>query len=152
MWAARAWLVLAAVAWGARAGPGPPAGPPAAPPAGPPPLAVAHALYNLSIAENSAARVAAAPPPAAPPLGVPLPAPGAHVRFRIRHGDKDKFFKAEERTVGDFCFCFVRTRAGHADVLNRERKDFYKLEVSARPFDSIEFKISSSRLGYNERL
>ncbi|XP_063375219.1 fat-like cadherin-related tumor suppressor homolog [Cydia amplana] len=125
MWGARAWLVLAAVAWCARAGPGPPPAPERAPA-----LAFAHALYNLSIPENSAPRTAALPPPASPPLGVRLPS-GAHVRFRIRHGDKDKFFKAEERAVGDFAFCFIRTRAGHADVLNRERKDFYKLEIRA---------------------
>lgn len=119
MLGARAWLVLAAAAWCARAGPGPPE------------LRFEHALYNLTIPENSAPRTYAEQPPAAPPLGVRLPAAQARVRFRIRHGDKDKFFKAEERTVGDFCFLSIRTRAGHADVLNRERRDSYRLEVRA---------------------
>ncbi|XP_075972507.1 FAT atypical cadherin kugelei isoform X2 [Anticarsia gemmatalis] len=122
----RAWLVLAAL-WGARAGPGPPQAPPAAPPE----LRFARSLYNLSIPENSPPRTYAEQPPADEPLGVRLPAPDARVRFRIRHGDKDKFFKAEERTVGDFCFLSIRTRAGHADVLNRERRDSYRLDVRA---------------------
>lgn len=116
---AHAWLVLAAVAWCARAGPGPPE------------LRFAQAQFNLSIPENSPPRTRALPAPPAPPPGLPLPAPGARVRFRIRHGDKDKFFKAEERTVGDFCFLAIRTRAGHADVLNRERRDSYRLDVRA---------------------
>ncbi|KAI5643561.1 cadherin domain-containing protein [Phthorimaea operculella] len=63
--------------------------------------------------------------------GPPFRFPQAQVRFRIRHGDKDKFFKAEERTVGDFCFLTIRTRAGHSDVLNRERRDSYHLDVRA---------------------
>lgn len=115
----RAWVVLAAVAWCARAGPGPPA------------PRFDAALYNLSIAENSPPRTHALPPPAAPPLGLRLPTPDARCRARIRHGDKDKFFKAEERVVGDFCFFTIRTRAGHSDVLNRERRDSYKLELRA---------------------
>ncbi|KAL0839199.1 hypothetical protein ABMA28_015971 [Loxostege sticticalis] len=121
MLGARAWLVLAAVAWCARAGPGPPPAPPR----------FLRALYNLSIPENSPPRTHALQPPADEPLGVALPAPDARCRFRIRHGDKDKFFKAEERIVGDFCFLTIRTRAGHADVLNRERRDSYRLEVRA---------------------
>lgn len=119
----RAWLALAAVwglVWQVCGGPGPPAE-----------LRFAHALYNLSIPENSPPRTYAEQPPAAEPLGVRLPAPDARVRFRIRHGDKDKFFKAEERTVGDFCFLSIRTRTGHADVLNRERRDAYRLDVRA---------------------
>ncbi|CAH2063954.1 unnamed protein product, partial [Iphiclides podalirius] len=111
-------LLLAAAAWCA-AGPGPPA------------LRFARALYNVSVAENSPPRTYAEPPPGAEAAAVRLPAAGAHVRFRIRHGDRDKFFKAEERLVGDLCFLLVRTRAGHADVLNRERRDAYRLEVRA---------------------
>lgn len=53
------------------------------------------------------------------------------IRFRITSGDRDKFFKAEERVVGDFCFLLIRTRTGNVDVLNRERKDRYVLEVRA---------------------
>ncbi|CAB3222731.1 unnamed protein product [Arctia plantaginis] len=122
----RALLVLSTVWWCARAGPGPPAATLALPE-----LRFTHALYNLTIPENSPPRTYAEQPPADEPLGVHLPVPDARVRFRIRHGDKDKFFKAEERTVGDFCFLSIRTRAGHADVLNRERRDSYRLDVRA---------------------
>ncbi|XP_014488108.1 PREDICTED: fat-like cadherin-related tumor suppressor homolog [Dinoponera quadriceps] len=55
----------------------------------------------------------------------------ADIKYRIVSGDRDKFFKAEERTVGDFCFLLIRTRTSNVDVLNRERKDRYVLEVRA---------------------
>lgn len=131
-----AWLVLACVAWSARAGPGPPSPPPSPPspslePEPEPELRFTQAVYNVSVPENSAPRTYCEPASGSPPPAVRRPAPGARVRFRIRHGDRDKFFKAEERCVGDLCFLFVRTRAGHADVLNRERKDFYRLDVRA---------------------
>lgn len=53
------------------------------------------------------------------------------IKYRIVGGDKDKFFKAEERIIGDFCFLLIRTRTGNVDVLNRERNDRYVLEVRA---------------------
>ncbi|KAL1114861.1 hypothetical protein AAG570_007685 [Ranatra chinensis] len=56
------------------------------------------------------------------------------VRFKIVSGDKDKFFKAEERPVGDFWFLLLRTRTGNVDVLNRERKDKYVLEIKATAY------------------
>lgn len=122
MCAARACLALAALCGVVRAAATPPPAPA---------LHFTRALYNLSIPENSPPRTYATQPPGDVPLGVTLPARDAKVRFRIRHGDKDKYFKAEERTVGDFCFLSVRTRAGHADVLNRERRDAYRLDVRA---------------------
>lgn len=131
-----AWVVLAAAAWVARAGPGPPedvagaiGGDTAGDAAGDTPCTFVHALYNLSIPENSPARSHALSEPDAPAPGVRRAA-DMRVRFRIRHGDKDKFFKAEERCLGDFCFLWVRTRAG-ADVLNRERRDSYRVGVRA---------------------
>lgn len=57
--------------------------------------------------------------------------PDFEIRYKIIGGDRDKFFKAEERLVGDFCFLLLRTRTGNVDVLNRERKDKYVLEVRA---------------------
>ncbi|KPJ14084.1 Fat-like cadherin-related tumor suppressor-like [Papilio machaon] len=114
-------LLLAAAAWCA-AGPGPPA------------LRFPRALYNLTVPENSPPRTYAEPPPGAEHPAhpaVPLPSPDTKIRFRIRHGDRDKFFKAEERIVGDLCFLLIRTRAGHTDVLNRERRDTYRLDVRA---------------------
>ncbi|CAK1553844.1 unnamed protein product [Leptosia nina] len=86
-------------------------------------------LYNVSIPENSAPRTYAEQPPGADPLGLSSPELGTRFRARIRHGDRDKFFKVEERLVGDFCFLSIRTRAGQADVLNRERRAVYSLEL-----------------------
>ncbi|KAG7305207.1 hypothetical protein JYU34_009245 [Plutella xylostella] len=118
-----AWLALAAVAC-AQAGPGPPG--PITPPE---PLHFEYPLYNLTVPENSPARTAAAAPPGAPAPALRRP-PGTRLRFRIRHGDKDKLFKVEERCVGELCFAVLRTRAGH-DVLNRERRDRYRLQLRA---------------------
>lgn len=88
-------------------------------------------LYNVSIPENSIGKTYVVPDER---MGIKLASPGddnIDIRFRIMSGDRDKFFKAEERTVGDFCFLLIRTRTGNVDVLNRERKDRYVLEVRA---------------------
>ncbi|OAD62219.1 Fat-like cadherin-related tumor suppressor like protein [Eufriesea mexicana] len=87
-------------------------------------------LYNVSIPENSIGKTYVVPEER---MGIKLASPNSNfdIRFRIMSGDRDKFFKAEERTVGDFCFLLIRTRTGNVDVLNRERKDRYVLEVRA---------------------
>ncbi|XP_076376857.1 FAT atypical cadherin kugelei isoform X4 [Megalopta genalis] len=87
-------------------------------------------LYNVSIPENSLGKTYVVPEER---MGIRLASPdeSLDVRFRIMSGDRDKYFKAEERTVGDFCFLLIRTRTGNVDVLNRERKDRYVLEVRA---------------------
>ncbi|GBP81326.1 Fat-like cadherin-related tumor suppressor homolog [Eumeta japonica] len=133
------WIVLAACAWCARSGPGPPTPVPPTTTFGPQVQSYtfhfAHPIYNMSIPENSGPRIYAAQPPDEDPLGIWLPPTiephSMRLRYRIRQGDKDKFFKAEERVVGDFGFLFIRTRAGNADVLNRERRDTYRLEIRA---------------------
>ncbi|XP_064074743.1 fat-like cadherin-related tumor suppressor homolog [Vanessa tameamea] len=127
MQSARALLVLAVLCGVRGAGPGPPTPLPAPQPV----LHFDYSLYNVSIPENSPPRTYASQPPAADPLGLRLPGPEARVRFRIRHGDRDKFFKAEEHVIGDYCFLSIRTRAGLSDVLNRERRDNYRLEIRA---------------------
>lgn len=89
------------------------------------------ALYNVSIAENSMGKTYVTPEEK---MGIELRRPGQRlddIKYRIVAGDKDKFFKAEERVVGDFCFLLLRTRTGNVDVLNRERKDRYVLEIRA---------------------
>ncbi|CAH0554099.1 unnamed protein product [Brassicogethes aeneus] len=92
----------------------------------------AKSLYNVTIPENSVAKTYATQPPGAELMGVRLPSAGFHdVRYRIVEGDKDKFFKTEHRLVGDFCFLFIRIKTGNNDVLNRERKDKYILQVRA---------------------
>lgn len=88
-------------------------------------------LYNVSIPENSIGKTYVVPDER---MGIKLASPddaNLDIRFRITSGDRDRFFKAEERTVGDFCFLLIRTRTGNVDVLNRERKDRYVLEVRA---------------------
>lgn len=88
-----------------------------------------HALYNVSIAENSVGKTFAAQPPSEDRLGLRIQ-PDWDVRFRIVGGDKDKLFKAEDRIVGDFAFLAIRTRTGNV-ILNREKIDEYRLEVRA---------------------
>lgn len=87
-------------------------------------------VYNVSIPENSIGKTYVVPEER---MGIKLASADSDVdiRFRIMSGDRDKFFKAEERTVGDFCFLLIRTRTSNVDVLNRERKDRYVLEVRA---------------------
>ncbi|XP_049820796.1 fat-like cadherin-related tumor suppressor homolog isoform X5 [Aethina tumida] len=89
-------------------------------------------LYNVSIPENSVAKSYASQPPGADLMGIRLPSNTlADIRYRIIEGDKDRFFKAEHRLVGDFCFLFIRIKTGNNDVLNRERKDKFILQVRA---------------------
>lgn len=87
-------------------------------------------LYNVSIPENSIGKTYVVPDER---MGIKLASADSDVdiKFRIVSGDRDKFFKAEERTIGDFCFLLIRTRTSNVDVLNRERKDRYVLEVRA---------------------
>lgn len=89
-----------------------------------------HSLYNVSISENSIGKTYVLPEER---MGIKLASADSDVdiKFRIVSGDREKFFKTEERTVGDFCFLLIRTRASNVDVLNRERKDRYVLEVRA---------------------
>lgn len=89
----------------------------------------AHAIFNVSIAENSAGKTFAVQPPSEDRLGIAVNAE-LDVRFRIVGGDKEKIFKAEERLVGDFAFLAIRLRTSNV-VLNREKVDEYRLEVRA---------------------
>ncbi|CAH1993276.1 unnamed protein product [Acanthoscelides obtectus] len=89
-------------------------------------------LYNVSIPENSVAKTYAMQTPGSEPMGIRiLPDTFTDIRYKIVEGDRDKFFKAEQRVVGDFCFLFIRIKTGNNDVLNRERKDKYVLQVRA---------------------
>ncbi|KAE8749571.1 hypothetical protein FOCC_FOCC003838, partial [Frankliniella occidentalis] len=105
----------------------------------PPPFRFTRESYSASVPENSPGRTLLVPEER---MGILLEGPGAPVSsdtspttpdvvFRIVAGDRDRFFKAEERVVGDFCFLQLRTRAGNTDVLNRERRDKYTLVVRA---------------------
>ncbi|XP_046666856.1 fat-like cadherin-related tumor suppressor homolog [Homalodisca vitripennis] len=84
--------------------------------------------YNVTIPENSVGKTYVTPEEK---MGVFRLDEDVEVRFKIVSGDRDKFFKAEERLVGDFWFLLIRTKTGNVDVLNRERKDRYFLDVRA---------------------
>lgn len=86
-------------------------------------------IYNVSIRENSVGKVYALQSPHEPKMGIAL-SDDVDVKYRIIGGDKDKLFKAEDRTVGDFTFLTIRTRTGNV-VLNREKTDSYHLKIRA---------------------
>ncbi|KAJ9581849.1 hypothetical protein L9F63_003804 [Diploptera punctata] len=96
----------------------------------PPEFKFTRALYNVTIPENSVGKTYVTPEER---MGIMTldNDPNFDIRFKIIGGDRDKFFKAEERLVGDFCFLLIRTRTGNVAFLNRERKDKYVLEVRA---------------------
>nr|AAI24370.1 Zgc:153498 [Danio rerio] len=85
-------------------------------------------LYHASVYENSAARTYAS---SLVRMGIPLQHHSWEVRYRITSGDEEGFFKAEEYTLGDFCFLRIRTKGGNAAILNREVQDNYVLTVKA---------------------
>ncbi|XP_053598514.1 fat-like cadherin-related tumor suppressor homolog isoform X2 [Microplitis demolitor] len=95
--------------------------------------------YNVTIPENSIGKTYVSSDEEKMGISLPyslsssssLKRDQIDIKFRIVGGDRDKLFKAEERTVGDFCFLLVRTRTGNVVVLNRERKDRYVLQVRA---------------------
>ncbi|XP_066522855.1 protocadherin Fat 3a isoform X2 [Hoplias malabaricus] len=93
-----------------------------------PRLQFTEPLYHAAVYENSAARTYAV---SQVRMGVPLPQRSWEVRFRITSGDDEGFFKAEEYTLGDFCFLRIRTKGGNAAILNREIQDSYQLTVKA---------------------
>ena len=92
--------------------------------------------YEATIPENALGKVYATP---STKMGVALAANSTLefgrdyvIRFRIKSGDPEGFFKAEAERVGDFVFLVLRTRTSNLNVLNRERTASYKLEVRAR--------------------
>ena len=97
----------------------------------------AHPIYNVTIPENSVGKIYATQPSHETRMGINLnendgnvKSSSLEVKYRIVAGDKDKFFKAEERIVGDFAFLTIRTRTNNVQ-LNREKGDRYRLEVEA---------------------
>ncbi|XP_059502535.1 protocadherin Fat 3a isoform X4 [Stegostoma tigrinum] len=87
-----------------------------------------HFLYNATIYENSAARTYAN---SKVKMGISLTDPSWDVKYRIISGDDDSFFKAEEVSLGDFCFLRIRTKGGNSAILNREIQNHYSLVVKA---------------------
>lgn len=84
--------------------------------------------YNATIMENSVAKTFVTPEVK---MGMFVVDPSLDIRYRVVSGDQNKLFKAEERTVGDFCFLRIRTRSGMHRVINRESQDTLTLTVKA---------------------
>lgn len=85
-------------------------------------------VYEADIMENAVPKTDIIPRER---MGIHLIDPTLEVTYKISDGDKDKFFKARSRVVGDFCFLTIRTRTGVSSVINRERRDQYELIVNA---------------------
>ena len=105
-------------------------------------LAFTQEVYEVVIPENSIGKVYAVPNDLNTKMGIALPIQvtkgnkqSISVRFRIKTGDEDNFFKAEAERVGDFVFLLIRTRTNSVNVLNRERRDAYELEIRTRVRD-----------------
>lgn len=99
------------------------------------PFKFTQSSYSGSIPENSPGKVHVVPDSK---MGIyvnqTLFGPGGPytMRFRIKAGDPEDFFKAEAELVGDFIFLIVRTRTSNLNVLNRERTPNYELDIRAR--------------------
>ncbi|XP_069780628.1 protocadherin Fat 1a isoform X4 [Narcine bancroftii] len=85
-------------------------------------------LYNAYIYENSAAKTYLE---SHPKMGIYITHPASEFRYKIISGDHENLFKAEDYSLGDFCFLRIRTKGGNSAVLNREVKDHYLLNVKA---------------------
>ena len=113
-------------------------------------LAFTQESYNVVIPENSLGKVYAVPSDLNTKMGISLENSGIenyenlNIRFRIRSGDTDDFFKAEAEKIGDFVFLLIRTKTNNMDVLNRERQDFYELEIKTRVRDKENRRIGKS--------
>lgn len=86
-------------------------------------------VYNVTIPENSIGKTYATPQSYDDRIGLEI-LNSCNVVFRIISGDRDKLFKAEERTVGNFAFLAIRTRTSNV-VLNREKNEEYYLRIKA---------------------
>ncbi|XP_069056290.1 protocadherin Fat 1 isoform X2 [Pleurodeles waltl] len=92
------------------------------------PMQFTEAQYNTTIYENSAAKTYVEHPVK---MGIYITNPLWDIRYKIVSGDNENLFKAEEYTMGDFCFLRIRTKGGNTAILNREVKDHYTLSVKA---------------------
>lgn len=86
-------------------------------------------IFNVTISENSVGRTYAAPKVPYDRIGLEI-RQQCNVRYRIISGDRDKLFKAEERTVGNFAFLAIRLRTNNV-ILNREKTEEYLLKIKA---------------------
>ncbi|MGH0162589.1 UNVERIFIED_CONTAM: hypothetical protein FKN15_056633 [Acipenser sinensis] len=92
------------------------------------PMQFSYFIYNATIYENSAAKTYLQSPVK---MGVYITHPSWEIRYKIVSGDNENLFKAEDYTLGDFCFLRIRTKGGSTAILNREVKDHYMLTIKA---------------------
>ncbi|XP_030622122.1 protocadherin Fat 2 [Chanos chanos] len=92
-------------------------------------LRFTHHLYNASINENSPPRTYVESPIR---MGIVVTDPFWEIKYKIVAGDDDELFKAEEVSLGDFCFLRIKTRSSNSALLNREVRDAYTLTVEAK--------------------
>ena len=95
-------------------------------------------MYNTTILENSVGKVYVVP---GERMGIYNPDPGVAIKYNIKGGDTDGFFKAEAQKVGDFVFLAIRTKTSSNKVLNRERTSSYLLDVRATFRDSDKHRL-----------
>ena len=95
-------------------------------------------LYNATILENSVGRVYVVP---SEKMGIRNGDSGVVLKYNIKGGDTDDFFKAQAEKVGDFVFLTIRTKTSSNKVLNRERSPSYLLDVRATFRDSDNHRL-----------
>ena len=89
-----------------------------------------QAAYNGSISENCPPRTYVRTEEL---MSIAIPSSavrhGFKLRYSIASGNSEGFFTAEEEQVGSYWVLHIRTKTGHKDVLNRERRSEYKLKI-----------------------
>ncbi|XP_069754250.1 protocadherin Fat 1-like [Narcine bancroftii] len=92
------------------------------------PFQFTHHVYNATIYENSSPKTYVE---SSIKMGIRMTETAWDIRYKIISGDNANIFKAEEYTVGDFCFLRIKTKYPNMAILNREVKDHYILTVQA---------------------
>jgi protocadherin Fat 1/2/3 len=106
-------------------------------------------MYNATILENSVGKVFVVP---SEKMGIYNADPGVGIKYNIKGGDTDDFFKAQAEKVGDFVFLTIRTKTSSNNVLNRERTPSYLLEVKATFRDSENHRLRDIRASTTVRV
>jgi len=88
-----------------------------------------HTHYNTSILENAIGKTYVTTEKIK--MGIYTTDPTLFIKYRVVEGDDTRFFRAEEKKVGDFSFLRIRTRTTVSAVLNRERQETFTLSVKA---------------------
>ncbi|KAF2364658.1 EGF-like calcium-binding domain [Trinorchestia longiramus] len=85
-------------------------------------------VYNASVHENAFGNTLVV---SQEMMGVFLPYSDYLVQYKIVDGDRHNFFRASQKTIGNFCFLELYVRTGNNRNLNRESTRQHKLKVIA---------------------